>query len=244
MANKTISDETHRFDSKQMSGSKLFTMYIGAFVFIAVMFYPALLPRNFMHGGLFIIIVFLALISFAQWQAKKNIKNRFLLLSDTELKQITKNKEYTIPWNEIQLVKIAKNNRNEIERISILMRSGKLWNLSGYTDMQAIEKYIAKHTKTGKINGILNLIRINPGISGFIGYVLLIGIIAGWRFLHIPFELLFIPFIGLLIWMNPTREGTNLWKRLLKHYVFGFLFLCIIGALIFILIAIYVRQNH
>lgn len=243
MAFKSAVVDVRRFDSRSVSWRKSFALFAGGACYIAIIFYPLFRSKDFLSAELPALIIFCVMFVGAFWYGTRNANKRYLVFTDVELKQVNIKKEFSIPWREIHLVQINKNRQAKVIGLSILMRSGKLWNVSGYVDMDALATQVTKYAKTGRIDGVLNSIRTKPWIGGLAGNILAIIILLGWRLFpkQVPFEFVFIPLLGLTMWLYPTKIGSDAAKRLLKHYLSGFLLLLGLIAISVVLLRVFAR---
>lgn len=243
MAFKSADDGVPHFNSQPISWRKNFLLFAPLACYLAIIFYPASGFKDFLSADLPALVILCVITVGVFWYGKRNPKKRYLVVMATELKQVYGSKEFSYPWREIHLVQINKNGQGKVIGLSILMQSGKLWNVSGYADMDTLAKEVTKYAKTGRIDGLLNSIRTKPWIRSLAGNILMITCLLGWRLFpkQIPLDLVFIPVLGILMWLYPTKTGSVTTKRLSKHYLFGLLLLLGLIVISVVILRVFAR---
>lgn len=243
MAFKFAVDDVRRFDLQPLSWRKYLVLFALGICYVAIFFYPLVGSKYFLSADLPALVICGVVFVGAFWYGSRNSKKSYLVFTDTDLKQVGMKIDFSFPWREIQLVQINKDRQGRVNSFSILMQAGKLWNISGYSDMDSAAKLVTKYAKTGQIDGLLNSIRTKPWIGLFAGNILTILVLLGWRLFpkQVPFELVFIPLVGLMMWLHPTKAGSDFNKRVLKHYLFVFLLLFGLIVIIAVMLRVFAR---
>lgn len=226
MAFKANTDNILRFDSKPLSWRNyvaFFTLGACLFAIIVIIFNPTTRYIDFLSANLSTLVIGCVIFIGTIWYSKRRLNKNYLVLTDTELKpvnSINRFKEFSIPWQDVKLVQISRNRKDKVTSLSILMQSGKLWNVSGYTDMDEIAKQVTKHVKADRLDGILNSVRTKPWILSFVFCVVLILALLGWRhFLkQVPITWSIFPLVVLVHWLYLRKIYPEVMKRRINYY--------------------------